>query len=71
MAVLTLDQMKKEGIWNQIKAILHKNGVNLSPKITMTPAGMAFEIDLVEVPKQAPGIGADGFKERGQGGYNE
>ena len=47
MAVLTLDQMKQEAIWNQINKILQANNVALSPRVMIGTTGMSFMIDIV------------------------
>jgi hypothetical protein len=57
MAILTPDQMRKEAIWTQIKTILKTNNMNLAPKVSITPSGIGFEIDLVDVK---PSIQASG-----------
>jgi hypothetical protein len=41
--------MKKEAVWNQIKSILKQNNLNLAPKVSITPGGIGFEIDLVDI----------------------
>ena len=47
MPIQTLDQVKQEDCWKEVKACLARYGYNLNPKMTMSMQGMSFEIKLV------------------------
>jgi hypothetical protein len=47
--ILTPDQIRKENVWKEIKSILKVNNLNLAPKVSITPGGISFELDLIDI----------------------
>ena len=67
MAILTPDQIQKERVWTEIRSILKLNNLNLSPKVSITPGGISFELDLVDVK---PVVVSGGIDDGHMGGSN-
>jgi hypothetical protein len=70
MSIQTIDQVKQEQCWQQIKSVLQGHGYNLEPAVTISTKGMSFAINLVPAAAIVKDFPRKSWDDREGGGTN-